>query len=201
MASVAALSTTLNNIQVDLYRYVLLPFIGLGTIGNLLNLVVFLQPYLRSNPCSIYLLAYTIASICWIDFIGLTASLSVGFSLNFGTLSTATCRIRTYILCVIINLLPDFLILAALDRTLITTRRLAVRQLSTRKIACYSICFVTVFWIIFNIPTLFYTDIARVVTGRTVCVPLPGNDFNNFIFIFFAFSNGLLPPIILILLG
>lgn len=201
MTSVAALSATLNNIQIDLYRYILLPFIGFGTIGNLLNLIVFLQPYLRSNPCSIYLIAYTIASICWIDFIGLTASLGVGFSLNFGTLSTVTCRIRTYILCLIINLLPDFLILAALDRTLICTRNLTIRQFSTRKVAYYSICIVTLFWIIFNIPTLFYTDIARVITGRIVCIPLPGNDFNNLIFVFYAFSNGLLPPLILILLG
>jgi len=195
------LAATLNNIQYCLYRYVLPPFIAFGSVGNIFNLIIFLQPYLRTNPCSIYLLAYACASLCWIDFVALTASLSNGFSIDFGTLSVAACRIRTYVIYVTINLLPDFLILAALDRTFASTRKLTIQQYSTIKIALCSISGVTLFWILFNIPALIYTDIVQITTVQSVCTPLSGNSFNNFIFVFFAFSYGILPPIILILLG
>lgn len=200
-SSVEDLAATLNTLQYSLYRYLLPPFLALGTVGNLFNLIIFLQPYLRTNPCSIYLLAYTIASICWVDFVALTASLSGGFSIALGIQSTAACRIRTYIIYVTINLLPDFLILAALDRTCMSAKKVALRQYSTVKVAAYSICGVTLFWLSFNIPALLYTDIEQLPTGQAICTPLPGNTFNNFIFVFFAVSYGLLPPIILITLG
>jgi hypothetical protein len=195
------LFTTLNIAQYRLYHYVLPLFLAFGTVGNLFNLIVFLQPYLRTNPCSIYLLAYTTVSICWVDFVALTASLSIGFSTDLGAQSTAICRIRTYIVYVTINLLPDFLILAAFDRTCVSSKRLTIRQYSTVKVAAYSICGVTLFWILFNIPALIYTDIEQLPTGQPICTPLPGNLFNNFIFIFFAISYGLLPPMILVTLG
>ncbi len=200
-SSAEDLFTTLNTIQCCLYHYVLPLFIAFGTVGNLFNLIVFLQPYLRTNPCSIYLLAYTTVSICWVDFVALTASLSIGFSTDLGIQSPAACRIRTYIVYVTINLLPAFLILAAFDRTCVSSRRLTFRQYSTIKVAAYSICGVTLFWLLFNIPALIYTEIEQLQTGQSICTPLPGNFFNNFIFIFFAISYGLLPPLILITLG
>ena len=199
--SIEDLSDTLNTVQYRLYRYVLPPLIALGSVGNLFNLMVFLQPYLRTNPCSIYLLAYTSVSICWVDIVALTSSLSIGFSTDLSIQSVAACRIRTYIVYVAINLLPDFLILAAFDRTCVSARRLNIRQYSTVKIAVYSICGVTLFWLLINIPAFVYTDIAQLPTGQSICTPLPGNSFNTFIFIFFAISYGLIPPIILVTLG
>ncbi len=154
-SSTEYLFNTLNTIQYRLYHYVLPLFIAFGTVGNLFNLIVFLQPYLRTNPCSIYLLAYTTVSICWVDFVALTASLTIGFSTDLGIQSPAACRIRTYIVYVTINLLPAFLIRG-----------------------------VTLFWLLFNIHTLMYTDIEQLPTGQSICIPLPGNFFNNFIFLY-----------------
>ena len=191
--SAEELSATLNTIQYRLYRYVLPPLLAFGTIGNLFSLVIFLQPRLRRNPCSIYLLAYTTASICWVDFVALTASLSIGFSIDLGTQSLAVCRIRTYIVYVTINLLPDLLILAAFDRTCVCSRRLSIRQYSTLNVAAHSICGITLFWLLFNIPALVYTSVEQLPTGQPICTPLLSNSFNNFIFIFFTISYGLLP--------
>ena len=195
------LSIILNTIQYRLYRYALPSLLAFGTVGNLFSLVIFLQPHLRRNPCSIYLLAYTIASICWADFVALTASLTIGFSIDPGTQSLAACRIRTYVIYVTINVLPDLLILAAIDRTCVCSRRLSVREYSTVKVATYSTCGVTLFWLLFNIPALVYTGIEQLPTGQPICTPLLGNAFNDFIFIFFTISYGLLPPMILIPLG
>ena len=195
------LSTTLNTIQRDLYRYVLIPFLAFGTVGNLFNLIVFVQPYLRTNPCSIYLLSYTFVSLFWLDFMSMTSLLNIGFSIDIGAHSLIACQTRTYIAYVGINLLPDFLILAAFDRTCVCSRRVTVRQYSSVKVAVYSICSVTLFWLVFNIPTWFYTSIQQMPSGQPICTPLPGNPFNDFIFIFFAITCGILPIIILITLG
>ena len=200
-SSTEDLAITLNLIQYRLYRYLLPAFLALGTVGNLFNLVIFLQPHLRRNPCSIFLLAYTVASICWIDFIALTSSLSIGFSVDFGTQSITACRIRTYVVYVTINLLPDLLILAAFDRTCVCARKVTIRQFSSVKVAACSISCVTLFWLIFNIPALIYTSIEKLPTGQPICTPLPSNFFNQFIFIFFTISYGILPPMILITLG
>ncbi|CAF1432228.1 unnamed protein product [Adineta ricciae] len=191
--------STLNIVQYYFYRLILPIFLIFGTIGNVFNLIIFVQPYLRKSPCSIYLLVYTIISICWIDFIGLTSSLSIGYSIDISIQSTIICRIRTYIIYVTINLLPELLILVAFDRTCISSRRLIIRQYSTMKIAIYSISCITFFWIIFNIPALIYTNIEQFPTGQFICIPLPNNVFNEFIFVFFAISYGILPPCVLII--
>lgn len=195
------LSTTLNIVQRDLYRYVLAPFLAFGTVGNLLNLIVFVQPYLRTNPCSIYLLSYTVVSLFWLDFMSVTSLLNIAFSIDVGAYSLVVCQIRTYIAYVGVNLLPDFLILAAFDRTCVCSRRVTVRQYSSVKVAAYSICVVTLFWLLFNIPAWIFTSIEQLPSGQPICTPLPGNPFNDFIFIFFAISCGILPLIILITLG
>ena len=192
------LLSSLNIIQYYFYRLILPMFLIFGTIGNVFNLIIFVQPYLRKNPCSIYLLVYTVISICWIDFIGLTSSLSIGYSIDISVQSTIICRVRTYIIYVTINLLPELLILVAFDRICISSRRLIIRQYSTMKTAVYSISCITLFWIILNIPALIYTNIEQFPTGQFICIPLPNSVFNEFIFVFFAISYGIIPPCILI---
>ena len=130
-SSTEDLASTMNLIQYRLYRYLLPVLLAFGTVGNLISLVIFLQPHLRRNPCSIYLLAYTVASICWVDFVALTSSLGIGFSVDLGTQSVGACRIRTYAVYVTINLLPDLLILAAFDRTCVCSRKITIRQFSS----------------------------------------------------------------------
>lgn len=201
MSSLIDLSNTLNYVQELLYRYALPPFLVLGTVGNLLNLIIFTQPYLRSNPCSIYLIAYTIASFFWLDLVALTSSLAVGYSFDVGTQSLAVCRFRTYIVYTTINLLPDFLIMASFDRTCVTSRQRSIRQCSSMKVAAYTILTLIVFWLLFNVPAFFYPFIVELPTGQSICTPMPGNAYNNFVFVFFAISYGLFPPVVLIILG
>ena len=46
----------------ELNRYIPVPFLILGSIGNLTNILVFTRPVLRTNPCSIYFICSSIVN-------------------------------------------------------------------------------------------------------------------------------------------
>ena len=54
--------TYLNFITYELNGYIPIPFLILGTIGNILNIMVFTRPLIRTNPCSLYFISGSIAN-------------------------------------------------------------------------------------------------------------------------------------------
>ena len=53
----------INNINSQCRRYITLLVVLFGTTGNLLNMIVFLQPLLRRNPCGLYFLSSSAAGL------------------------------------------------------------------------------------------------------------------------------------------
>lgn len=126
----------------------------IGNLGNMIKILFFLQPPLRTNSCSYYILAGTIADLFFINnqpLIRLLRQLKL-----VGAMSSLECPIRSYFQTLSFSLSFTFLTLAAIDRYLITSRHYSRRRLSNPRIGLRLILSVTLFWIFFNAHQLFH---------------------------------------------
>jgi RNase P subunit RPR2 len=143
--------------------------IFIGTIGALLNLSVFTQKNLRKNPCSIYFIAYNLANLIYIYSSLLALTLDVGYQIDPSAYNLPMCRLRIYIGLLFDCLSPSYLILAAIDRILITSRNALTRQKSTRRLAYICLAGGTLFWILFHSHALILSNIIQIGPNIFLC--------------------------------
>jgi RNase P subunit RPR2 len=143
--------------------------IFIGTIGCVLNLIVFTQKNLRKNPCSIYFIAYNLANLIYINSTTLSVILEVGYQIDASVYNLPICRLRIYVGFLFDCLSPFYLILTAIDRILITSPNALTRQKSTRRLAYACLGGGTLFWILFHIHALILPNILQLGPEFFVC--------------------------------
>jgi hypothetical protein len=146
----------------------------IGTIGCVLNLNVFTQKNLRKNPCSIYFIAYNLANLIYIYSSLLGFTLDVGYQIDPSLYNLPICRLRIYVGFLFDCLSPFYLILAAIDRILITSPNARTRQKSTRRLAYICLGGGTLFWILFHIHAFFLSNIIEIGPNIFLCYFQPG---------------------------
>jgi hypothetical protein len=133
----------------------------IATIGSLLNLLVFTHKNLRKNPCSIYFIAYNLVNPLYICSLFLFTTLNVGYQINPSGYNLRFCRVRLYLSILSNCLSPFYLILAAIDRILITSSNALTRQKSTRRLAYLCLGGGTLFWALFHSYILIVANIIQ----------------------------------------
>jgi len=141
----------------------------IGTIGCVLNLIVFTQKNLRKNPCSIYFIAYNLANLIYIYSSLLGFTLDVGYQIDPSLYNLPICRLRIYVGFLFDCLSPFYLILAAIDRILITSPNALTRQKSTRRLAYACLGGGTLFWALFHSHALILSNITQVGPNIFLC--------------------------------
>ena len=123
--------------QTYLYRFGGPILMGVGSISCILNLIIFTKKKLRKNPCSVYFISLNIINFLYIYMPMLQSILLYGFNINFTASSSGFCRFHLYLTFLFDIVSPFYLILASVDRVLITSRNARTRQLSTRRLCLY----------------------------------------------------------------
>ncbi|CAF3769628.1 unnamed protein product, partial [Rotaria sp. Silwood1] len=92
-----SLTVSLNIAQKLLVQYDHTTIFLLGTIGSLINIILFLQRQLRSNSCCIYLLSSSISALILLS-IGIIPQIYAlyNFANPFTTISSF-CKARSYL--------------------------------------------------------------------------------------------------------
>ncbi|UJR20372.1 hypothetical protein I4U23_023504 [Adineta vaga] len=174
MSSVSDTVITMRLVQNYLYQYFGPIMILTGVIGCLLNLFVFTQQNLRKNPCSIYFIAYNIANFAYIFSSLLSLTMGSGYNIDPSSYSVVLCRLRHYTTTLFNVLSPFYLILASIDRILITSPSALIRQRSTRRLAYMSIICGTFFWSLFHMHPFIASNIIEIAPNLFVCMFQPG---------------------------
>ena len=143
--------------------------IVIGTIGCLLSFLVFGKKNLRKNPCSIYLLAFNISNLLLLYSSVLSVSLSLGYTISPALYNVCYCRYNLYMSKLLDFLSPSYLLLASVDRMLVTSPHTETRRRSTRRLAFISVSAVTIFWILFHIHILFFANIIQTAPNIYMC--------------------------------
>ncbi len=123
------------DVAVQATRIVLTSFIILGTIGNVLNLLIYTRPTLLRTSCTLYLIADSINNILVVYTSLLIRLLSSGFSYDITLISNLICKLRYYPGYVLLALSPYFFTLACFDRYCSSSRSATRRSWCNKKVA------------------------------------------------------------------
>lgn len=192
--------STLNTILENLYQYGGLILIVLGTVSSLINLAVFLQKNLRKNPCYIYFIARNIWNIFFIYLSLLYVTLVLGFNIFPNSSNLSYCHFSIYISLLCDTLSPFYLILASIDRFCMTSSNAHLRRRMTCRLACLLSLFGTIFWILFHIHALIYSQIVEIKYNSFHC-DLQTGLYSTLVTYYLLTIKGILSPILLITFG
>jgi hypothetical protein len=176
MSSSTATLAALNSAQYYLFRFASPVVIFFGSIGCIINLMVFTQKILRKNSCSIYFIAYNIANFIFIYGASFYVTLSVGYNIDASVQNLVLCRLRFYTTVLSNCLCSFYLVLASIDRVLITSSNARTRQRSTLRMAYICVIGGTIFWTLFHTHILILTNIIQTSANVLICYSQPGVD-------------------------
>lgn len=144
-------------------------FVFIGTVSGILSLIVFTQKCLRKSPCSIYFTAYNVAILILIYTSFLPITLEIGYNITPTVYNLFLCRLRIYSTFLFNCLCPFYLLLASVDRVLVTSPNARTRQRSTHRLAYKSIIIGTLCWIIGLSHVIVFSTIIPSGTGDLIC--------------------------------
>lgn len=126
----------INNIYKQIYRYVPIFLFIFGTFGNLISILVFIQRALRTNPCATYFLAASLSNLIYL--MTLLSPMLDAWNETYNLISTISelCKLTMFIILVARTLALWFIVLATIDRYLISSPNNNLRQMSNSK-QCY----------------------------------------------------------------
>ncbi|CAF1050668.1 unnamed protein product [Adineta ricciae] len=143
----------------------------IGTIGGLLNIIVFLSlKTFRLSPCGFYLLIMSIANIGEMITGLLSRILNAAFDIDWSLTSLFYCKVRLYFyqVCALISL--TCICLASIDQYVSTCSRSQWQRWSNIKVAHRLCAIFTLIWIGQNIPAIIYYDhVVSRSTGKVSC--------------------------------
>jgi hypothetical protein len=145
----------LNFITHELNRYIPIPFLILGTIGNILNILVFTRPLLRTNPCSMYFVSGSIVNFLSL-YVGLITPFLGLYNLDPTQQSNILCKVRFYLRFTLITLSTWFVLCACFDRFLSSSTNASFRSWSSLRVAKRVIFLVSIIGFIFPYTQVFY---------------------------------------------
>ena len=173
--------------------------IAFGTFGNIFNIIVFTRRSLRTNPCSMYFLASSVAN-CFVMYVALlTRYLASSWSIDPSATNMAWCKIRYFLIYPPLSLVLWFIVLASIDRFLSSSHNIQHRQFSTLPIARKIILLTTVLMFFINIHVLVFAR-TEMIGGIATCTILP-NEYLIFFNIFVPIVSCILPLIIMGIFG
>jgi len=163
---------TLDNISIQFNRYFSIFIFLFGTIGNLLNCLVFSRPSIRSNPCVFLFLISSIVNIISIT-VGLTTRILSGWNMDLTDRNGLICKFRAFIMLVSRTVAFWLIAFAAVDRWLSSCCQYQRRQLSSLKNAQQGTILIIILSIILYSQVLYCYDSNLILTplrcyGKTV---------------------------------
>ncbi|CAF1201446.1 unnamed protein product [Adineta steineri] len=164
----------------------------IGTIGNLLNILVFTTLKLfRNNQCVLYVVTESIANIFQLTTFALIFILTAIYQTDPATSSLFWCKFRGMMvtLCTLISF--STIVFSASHQYLSTSPLFYLRQLSTIKLTKFLICTSVIISLLHNIPFGIFTEIRS-----SVCDVFNQNMLNYLSYFYYPVLSGLLPVLI-----
>ena len=158
------------SITTNLYRYGGILFLILANLGNILSLLIFFQRSWRKNVCVFYFLISLLIDFIYINSSMLGSILIFGFNIDLTKSNVFLCKIFKYSTFFPSTLSPTILILASIDRLLISSQNIDIRLYSSRRLACFLISISTIFWSIFFLHVLIKFDIQHISPFVSICI-------------------------------
>ena len=174
-------SSSFTQIAAVLYQYIGIPLYVLGNIGNIFIILIFSQKTWRKNVCVFYFLICLLLDSIYINSTVLGSIFINGFNIDLTNSNAVLCKIYMYLLLSLPTLSATILILASIDRLLISSQNVETRLYSSRRLAYLLISISTVFWLIFFIHALIKFDLQQVSPFVSICLFNTMDSYHGFL--------------------
>ncbi|CAF1549245.1 unnamed protein product, partial [Adineta steineri] len=165
---------------------------AIGTIGNLLNILIFTTLKLfRNNQCVLYVVTESIANIIQLTTFALVYQLPAIYQTDPAGSSLFWCKFRSMIIssCTLISF--STICFSASHQYLSTSHVFYLRQLTTIKLATFLICTSVIISILHTIPFGIFLEIRS-----SVCAVFNQNMTNYLSYFYYPVLSGFLPVFI-----
>ena len=159
----------LSNTNLYIYRYILPVIYILGNAGNLISAFIFSKRSWKKNVCVFYFNIYLLYSSCYTNSGVLSIIFFYGYDIYLTNSNAFLCKLYFYVAFLFAALSPTVLILASIDRLLISSQNVDTRLYSSKRLAYFSTSISTCFWIVFNSHTLFKVSIQQYYPSVYIC--------------------------------
>lgn len=191
--------STLKYFTIQYNQFVPPLIVAFGIIGNCLNLLIFSRRALRSNPCTTYFLALSIAYVNTLISGQFINYLRDVHGILIQTANVPLCRLRSMILHCSLALSSWLIVLAGMDRFLISSREVRRRNLSTLRNARLTVAIATLICLLSYCHSLFLFTVDATPSGRSCYAP--AGSYRIFYDFFFFATYSFTPPILMIIVG
>jgi len=173
----------LNNIFVYVNRYVLPILYIFGNVGNILSALVFSKKTWKKNVCVFYFNICLLAESCYINSGMLSAFFTSGLNIHVESSNVIICKLLYYVAYLFSALIPNILILASIDRLLISSQNVDTRLYSSKRLAYFSLSISIFMWIVFYCHVLVRVNIFEIYPTVFVCYYETTGFYYEFIFL------------------
>jgi len=132
---------------------------ALGSVGLIFNVVVFIRPVLRREPCSFYFLSSTCYDLFVVFFIMPVRILSNVYNINQANYNLGLCKIESFAFYVTRVISIWLIVLASIDRYLHSSSNERIRRMSSLKSAKISSGIISIIVLILYFHMLVYYEI------------------------------------------
>ncbi|CAF1255033.1 unnamed protein product [Adineta steineri] len=178
-----------NDALVNAYKYIVPIIYILTNIENLLCILIFSKKTWRKNVCVFYFQIYLFSNTCYINSTVLGTIFTYGYNINLQNSNIILCKLFYYVAYVFAILSPTILILASIDRLLISSQNIDTRLYSSKRLAYFSISLSTCFWIIFNFHILIKVGIYELYPSVYLCYYDRSKSYRDFVSYYLAIVN------------
>lgn len=151
-----------------LHRYILPIFYLFGNVGNILTALIFARKSWRKNVCVFYFNMSLLFNTFYMNSV-LLADIFTGFDIEPYNSNRILCKLYYYLTALCSTFLPTVLILASIDRLLISSRNIDARLYSSRRLGYFTISLNTILWIIFYVHIPIKAEIEEVSSSIGFC--------------------------------
>ncbi|UJR10940.1 hypothetical protein I4U23_015125 [Adineta vaga] len=166
---------------------------------EILNIIIFVQRTFRTNSCAIYFFAASCAQLIFIYFTIFLNGLLIGYNKDPAQTSLVFCKFKLYLSSVTLILAPSFIILACIDRLIISSSSVKRRGWSQPRFAYRLVAGASVFCLISSIHAIIGATIYS-MPSYSFCYVTQG-PYMIFLTFYSTIIYYLLPPILMIILG
>jgi hypothetical protein len=171
----------INNASIVLHRYVIPIIYVIATIGNLLSVIIFATKSWRKNVCVLYFVVCLFFNTCYINSTMLGSMFIFGYNINLLNSSVILCKLYSYLSFLFSTIYPTILILASIDRLLISSKDVDTRLYSSKRLAYFSIGISTFCWTVYFFHLLIMINIQQLFPSYFVCFYDPSGSYRAFV--------------------
>jgi len=190
----------LTNIPIYANRYISPILFVIGNLGNLICFSILLKKPWRKNVCAFYFLIYLLTNIIYVNSTLFGSIMTLGLNIQLQNSNSFLCKAFFFSAYLFSLYPPVLLILASIDRLLISSQNVDTRLYSSKRLAylLMSISFFLCFT--FSLHILIKVHIQEMYPTIFICYYDLSKSYQDFIF-YSTIILAFLPPLILLILS